>query len=577
MLRTLLIIVLVSVLTLLGWLALGARSPRADFVLTCSEPRTLDPQRVSWLSEIQLAGAMFEGLTRLNAETFRPEPAVAGRWDVSDDRATYTFDLRPQARWSNGEPVVADDFRFAWLRVLDPRSEAQYASLMFVIRGAEDYYRSRLNDDPADDVPAEAVGIEVLDTLRLRVTLASPCPYFLDLTSFVTFSPTPRATIERWAYRDGHVLRSTQHLWTRPGNMVCNGAFVLAGWDFKRSIRLRRNPYYWDAAAIGVDSIEACITSDPNAALIAYQTGRVDLVTPLERSAAATLLAEQAAGRRHDFHSGDRFATYFYRVNCRRPPLDNPDLRKALGLAIDREAICAHVLRLGESPAYTFVPRGALNLMPRVSATGETIYYQPPAGLGAALGKEEREALAREYLRRSGLDPVATRPLEIAFPPEPEQRLIAEAIQAMWESVLGIHVELRTIEGKVLSSRIRNLDYDLARSDWFGDYMDPATFLNMFTTDSDQNRTGWSSPRYDRLIAAAAAERDDARRFASLSSAESVLCDDELPILPIFFRRGNYLLNPRFEGLNDNVRDLLPIHLARVARPGRFTTGGASP
>jgi oligopeptide transport system substrate-binding protein len=559
-LRTLLTLILAPPLLLLVWLGLGPGAQRADFVLTCNEPRTLDPQRVSWLDEIQLAGAIFEGLTRLNPETFQPEPAVASRWNGSADGSAYTFHLRPDARWSTGELVTAEDFRFAWLRALDPRSEAQYAHLLFVIRGGEDYYRSRLDEDAANDMPADEVGIRAPAPQTLEVRLARPCPYFLELTSFPTFSPNHRPTLAAWAYRDGQVLRSTQHLWTRPAHIVCNGAFVLARWDFKQSIWLRRNPCYWDAAHIAVRTIEAWITSDPNAALIAYETGRVDLVRGLERSVAVRL----RNSRRRDFHLSDRFATYFYRINCRRPPLDNADLRKALSLTIDREALCAHVLRLGEQPAYTYVPRPALPLMPRTSANGTTIYYQPPEGLGADLSPADRVSLAREYLRRSGFDRIAAdRPLEIAFPPEPEQRLLAEAIQAMWESTLGIPVVLRSLEGKVLSARIRDLDYDLARSDWFGDYLDPGTFLEMFTTDSGQNRTGWSSATYDALIGAASAERDDAQRFALFAQAEQVLCAQELPIIPIFFRRGDYLLRPRFTGLHDNVRDLLPIHRVR--------------
>jgi ABC-type oligopeptide transport system substrate-binding subunit len=280
----------------------------------------------------------------------------------------------------------------------------------------------------------------------LPVTLARPCPYFLELTSFVTFSPNHGPTLERWTYRDGCVLRATQHLWPRLGNIVCNGAFLLTSWEFKRHIWLARNPRYWGAASIALRSIEALITSDP----------------------------------------------------------------------------------------------------------------------GTGLSNERRLALARHYLQRSGFDRSADqRALEIAFPPELEQRRLAEAIQAMWESALGIPVTLRSLESKVLSTRIRDLDYDIARSDWFGDDLDPSTFVDMFITGSGQNRTGWSNAGYDCLIATAAAEPHDARRFALLADGERILCVDELPIIPIFFRRGNYLLSPRVTGLNDNVRDVLQIHRAR--------------
>jgi oligopeptide transport system substrate-binding protein len=564
--RLLVALTVLPVAALLTWLAFGVRPQRADFVVAYQEPRTLDPHRVSWAAEIQLANTLFEGLTRLNAETFQPEPAVAARWEVNQEQTRYTFHLRPQARWSNGDPVVAEHFRFAWLRVLDPPVESQYASLLFVIAGAEDYYRSRLNGDASDDVPAERVGIGASDAHTLRVRLVGPCSYFLDLTSFPTLAPVHPPTLERWAYREGRVLRGTRHLWTRPGNLVCNGAFILSGWDFKQRLLLQRNPHYWDAGNIHVDSIEVYLTADLNADLIAYETGRVDLVQSLETAVARVLRGEQQAGRRSDFHLGDRFATCFLRVNCRRPPLDNADLRKALALAIDKPAICTQVLGLGETPADTYVPRGALHLMTRAGPKGETTYYHPPDGLAAGLSYAERVELARAHLRRSGFERVAaTRPIEITYAPHPDIQRVAEAVQAMWESALGIRVELRVVEPKVLNSKINSLDYDVARCNWFGDYLDPSTFLNMFRTHDGQNRTGWSHAEYDRLLAAAGSEADNARRFALFRAAERILCEQQVPIIPLYFRRGAFLLNPAFTGLKDNVRDILPIHRVRQA------------
>jgi oligopeptide transport system substrate-binding protein len=576
-LRVLSLLILVPVATLVLWLALAERQEPADFVVASNVLATIDPHRVSWLDEIQVANALFEGLTRLSAETLQPEPGVAARWDVDDDQQHYVFYLRPDARWSNGEPVVADHFRFSWLCMLDPKVEAQYAFLLFVIAGAEDYYRSRLNDDPSDDLPAGRVGIEAPDARTLRVALANPCPYFLDLTSFPTLAPVYPPTIQRWAYRDGRVLRSTRHLWTRPENIVGNGAFTLARWDFRRRLILRRNPHYWDAGGIEANALEIFITADPSVALLGYETGRLDLVGGLEPEVARVLYERQQAGEREDFHLSDRFATDFLRVNCRRPPLDNANLRKALALAIDKPSLCTYVLGLGETPADTYVPRGALSQMPRRDRAGNTIYYQPPDGLGAGLSYEERVTLAREFLKESGFDQIADeRPIELAYAAEPlQQRRIAEAVQAMWETALGIRVDLRVQERTVLSTRIRNLDYDVARSNWYGDYMDPATFLDMFTTESGQNRTGWTNARYDELITAAAREPDNARRFEQFQQAERILCEEELPIIPLFFRRGNFLLKPRFAGLRDNVRDILLIHRVRFRDQPRARRGGA--
>ncbi len=569
-------LIVVAVATLMLWLGLGREEPRADFVVASDVLRTIDPARVSWLDEIQVTNAMFEGLTRLDPVHYRPEPAVARDWRLDDTRRVYTFHLRPTARWSDGRPVTAGDFRFAWLRVLNPKVQSQYAFLLFVIAGAEDYYRSRLNDNPADDLPAGAVGICAVDPATLRVRLRRPCSYFLDITSFPTLAPVPPETLRRWAYRDGRVLRRTQHLWTRPANIVCNGAFTLARWDFKRRLLLEPNPCYWDADHIAIRSLEIFTTADPGVGLLAYETGRIDLVMGLDPEVARVLYHEQQAGRRPDFHLSDRFATYFFRINCRRPPLDNPDLRKALALAIDKAAICKQVLGLGQTPADTYVPRGALEQMARRGSDGRVLAYEPPEGLGAGLSYDQRVALARQYLRRSGYDQTrGDRALELSYAPDPpRQRRISEAVQAMWETALGIRVDLRVQERKVLSARIRNLDYDIVRSDWYGDYMDPATFLDMFTTGNGQNRTGWSNAEYDRLIAAAALEGDDARRFALFRQAERILCEEELPIIPLFFKTGNFLLRSRFCGLHDNLRDVLPIHRVQIC--GGARVAGAS-
>ena len=567
MLRTLAVLILTPVVLMLALLAATPRRPRADFVVATDALRTVDPHRVSWLDEIQVVAALFEGLTRLNSQTSQPEPAVAERWDWNDSRDAVTFHVRSNARWQNGDAVTAEDFRFAWLRVLEPAVEAQYASLLFVIRGAERYYRSRLDDDPTNDVRADEVGIDVLADRTLRVRLAGPCSYFLDLAAFPTLAPVHRPTIERWAFRDGQVLRSTQHLWARPANIVGNGPFVLTEWSFKRRLILQRNPQYWDRSAIAAETIELDIITDPSAALIGYETGAIDLVRGLPLEIARALDQQARRGARDDFHLGDRFATFFFRVNCQRPPLDDANLRKALSLAIDRAALCEHVLGLGDAPALTYVPRSAINLMPRTAPDGSTVYYRPPDGLGAELSDDERIRFARECLAASGFDRLAAeRPIEISFAPDqPQQRRIAEAVQVMWERALGIRVDLRVLERKVLSERIRQLDYDVVRSDWYGDYMDPSTFLDMYVSDSGQNRTGWANPDYDELIAAAAREADDARRFELFAEAERILCEQGLPIIPIYFKRGNYLLRPGFAGLHDNIRDVLPLH--RVIPP----------
>jgi oligopeptide transport system substrate-binding protein len=578
------IAICIPVAAVLAWLALGRPEPRADFVVASDELRTIDPQRVSYMDEIQVANCLFEGLTRLHPETLRVEPAVAESWSVSPDSRLYSFRLRAGLRWSNGDPLSAEDFRFAWLRVLDPAVESQYASLLFVIDGAEAYYRSRSTSQPA---PASVVGIEALDERTLRVHLRAPCAYFLDLAAFPTLAPLHRLTLEKWAYRDGRVL-PTRHQWTRPENLVCNGPFILDRWDFKRRLLLSRNSQYWDRDAIDLRSIEIVVAASPAAALMAYETGRIDLVRGVEPEVGRALKMKLDAGQRPDFHVAGRFSTFFFRVNCTRPPFDNAALRKALSLAIDRAALCEFVLGLGETAANSYVPPAAIPLMPRTAADGQTVYYQPASGLGCVesenralpqlpiagptaaasfaareLPVSDRLTLARGYLRESGFDP-QSRPIRIAYASDPpQQRRIVEAVQSMWERGLGLRVELEVMERKVLAERIRALDYDVVRSDWYGDYLDPATFLDMYTTGNPQNRTGWSNAEYDRLIAAALAAADARARFDAFHEAERILCEEELPIIPIYFKTGNYLLNPRFTGITAHVTDLLPFHRAR--------------
>ncbi len=304
------------------------------------------------------------------------------------------------------------------------------------------------------------------------------------------------------------------------------------------------------------------MTADPNLALTAYESGRIDLVRTILPETARLLAAQRAAGKRADFQTGERFATFFLRVNCTRPPLDDSVVRRALALAIDKAAICRGVLSLGESPADTYVPPSAIPLMRRPGPNGHSVEYRPPHGLGTGLTAAERAALARELLARGDrLARLRARPLELAFSSDPPvQALVCQAIQEMWQRELGIQVSALRLERKVLSERIRKLDYDVVRSDWYGDYFDPMTFLDMYTSGNGQNRTGWSNVEYDRLIATAASEADDRRRFDALAAAERLLTEDELPIIPIYFRRGSILLRDSFSNLVDNPREILPLH-----------------
>jgi oligopeptide transport system substrate-binding protein len=549
----------------LATLAWSARAPRADFTyINALEPRTLDPALVSWTDEFRLGRALFEGLTRLNDRTFRPEPGVAERWLVSADRKTYVFYLRPGARWSNGDPVTADDVVFAWRRVLTPAVASEYFYQLYPIKNARRYYESRGDRDPSNDLPFEQVGARVLDERTLEVELGYPCPYFLNLTAFLTLAPVHRATIERWAYRDGPVL-STRHLWTRPANIVCNGPFVIERWQFKRRIRLRRNPHYWDAANIHLTTIEALPIEDVNTALLAYETGAVDMLSIVSSMAARALYAARGAGERDDFHTCRYFATYFYRFNCKRPPLDDARVRQALSLTIDRKAICERILGFGQQPAWCYVPAGSVDGMVQTDADGRPHHYRPAKGLGQDLTASQRVALARRLLAEAGYaGGRGLRPLELLYNRMESHHLIAQALAKRWQDALGVRIDLKQLERNVFSPRVESLDYDIARGGWIGDYMDPMTFLDMYVTDGGHNQTGFSHPEYDRLIRAATHEPHPGKRFEILHRAESLLVGEQLPIAPIYEYIGYYLLNPRFEGIRPDSQLNLLLYRASV-------------
>ncbi len=572
MIRFFLLTILIVAGLLLAALAWSTTERPADFTyVNAQEPRTLDPALISWTDEFRLGRALFEGLTRLNDETFAPEPGVAERWDISKDRKTYTFHLRPDARWSNGDPVVADDFLFAWRRVLTPAVASEYFYQLYPIRNAQRYYESRADRDNSNDLSFHEVGARAVDDRTLQVELAYPCPYFLRLAAFLTLAPVHRPTIERWAFRDGKVLPDS-HRWTRPGNIVCNGAFTIERWEFKRRIRLRTNPHYWDSANTYVDTIDALPIEDVNTALLVYETGAVDLISTVSSVAARVLYERKRSGDRPDFHTCRYFATYFYRFNCRRPPLDDLRVRQALSLTIDRKAICEHILGYGQRPAFCYVPAGSVDEMIQKGPDGQEYRYEPAEGIGHDLSWDERVALARERLAEAGFPKgQGLRPLELLYNRIEAHHLIAQAIANRWQETLGIQVDLKQLERNVFSPRVESLDYDIARGGWIGDYLDPMTFLDMYVTDGGHNQTGFSHPKYDRLIRESTGEPHPGKRFEILHRAEELLVGEQLPIAPIYEYVGYFLLNPAFANIRPDSQLTLLVHRVRP----RTVAGGA--
>lgn len=491
---------------------------RPDLVfIQSAEPETIDPALATDQVSMRISSALFEGLCRVTVGG-RAEPGVAERWEISDDRLTYTFHLRSDSFWSTGEPVTAQDFVNSWRRVLEPETGADYATLLHVIANAKAYSEGTLRD-------FAEVGVKASDPKTLFVRLANPTPYFIDLCSFITFAPVHVATIARHGTA-----------WIKPANIVTNGAYRMEEWLLDDRIRLRKNPQYWDAANVKMATVEVKPVSDANTALSYFHTGQADLM--MDKGMVPPTLTDRLKQQTY-FHTGPFLGTWFVRMNVTKPPFTDARVRRAFALALDKRRITEKITKLGERSAWGLTPPGA----------GQD--YQPPPGL------DYNVAAARALLIEAGFPNGKGFPrVEYLYIPLPIERNIAVELQSMWQEALGVTVNLVKQEQKIWLDSMRKLNYHLCRSSWVGDYNDPSTFLDMFTTGNGNNRTGWTSARYDGLIGQAAREPDVQRRNQVFQDAERHLISEEAPIVPVYWYVGvQFFHADRLTGVQPNLID----------------------
>ncbi len=497
---------------------------RADLVLlNGAEPETVDPAVITGQPEGRIAYALYEGLTAYD-ETGTARPGVAERWDLSTDGRTYTFHLRSNARWSNGDPVTSTDFLRSWQRTLRPETAAEYSYQLHYIRNAKAYNEGRIKD-------FAEVGLKAPDAHTLVVTLENPTPFWIDLCAFSTLLPVHIPSVEKY--------EKAGQSFTRPGRLIGNGAFVLTEWRLFDRIRLTKNPLYWNADHVGMRTIDVLPAAKPMTAFNFYATGAADLL--MDKGLAPSMLMEELK-HRPDFHAAPFLGNYFVRFNCTRKPFNDPRVRLAFSLVVDKPYLTEKITRAGEPPAHSLVPP-------------DTAGYQPPHGPAR---DPER---ARKLLAEAGYPGGSGFPLVYYLykgDSELDQSIGVE-LQSTFQRELGIRIQLTQQEWKVYLNSLSSLDYDLCRSTWVGDYKDPNTFLDMFVTNGGNNRTGWSAPRYDTLIAQAAAELDPVKRFAVFHEAESLLLNDA-PLCPLFYYVGIQFYDPaRLGGVAANVIDEHPL------------------
>jgi oligopeptide transport system substrate-binding protein len=506
---------------LLGFAGCNRAMDRADFIfLNGAEPETLDPSLITGQPEGRLASALFEGLTSFD-EHGQVTQGVAEKWDISPDGRVYTFHLRHNARWSNGEAVTARDFRDTWRRTLAPDTGAEYAYQLYYVHNGRPFNEGSLKD-------FSKVGAVALDDWTLQVTLENPTPFFLDLCATTPLFPVHLPSVEKWGDE-----------WIKPGHCVSNGAYELAEWRINDRIRMVKNPFYWDATHVGMRSVDALPISVANTAFNFYMAGQADLI--LDKGLTPLALLNDLRTR-PDFHSAPFLGTYFIRFNVTRPAFKDARVRRAIALVIDKNLIVEKITRAGEVPADSFVPPGAAG-------------YQPPQGL-----KRNPEE-ARRLLAEAGYPGGKGFPLVTYLYSAGElNEAIAVELQSMFHRELGINIGLQRQEWKVYLNSMNNLDFDFCRASWVGDYDDPNTFLDMFVTGGGNNDSGFANPAYDKLIAAAAREVDQKKRFDIFRTAEHMLVSEEAPIYPLYYYVGIQFYNgDRLGGIAANLLDEHPV------------------
>ena len=502
--------------------------PEELWINNGSEPEWLDPNRCSDSTGGEIIWNTFAGLVQAHPVTLEPEPDIATHWDVAPDGRTYTFHLRPST-WSDGRPLTAHDFVWSFRRLVDPRTGSKYATNGAIFQGGTAVV--------AGEAPPESLGVRALDDLTLEVQLEDPLPYFLSFLTFYSFMPIPRHAIEALEARG-----LDPDLWTRPEHVVSNGPYRMVEWKFRQRMVFERNPRYWDAAAVAIERVRVAMVESATTALNMYTAGEFDW--PGGNTALPAEFMDHLE-RFEDFRVHPYNAVAFYWFNTQAPPLNDPRVRRALSLAIDREALVKHVTRGGQIPTADLVPDGLAG-------------YR---GLGSPIHDPEA---ARRLLRQAGYPSGAdVPPITITYNTSEGHKQIAEAIQQMWKQELGIAITLENQEWKVFLSNVQRMNFQICRMGWIGDYADPYTFLELLSGACGNNHSNWKSADYDRLLREANRQPEAARRLEMFREAEATALAEQ-PLIPLYVYTRSQLVKPYVRGIEGNHQDRHPWKHIRI-------------
>jgi len=483
-----------------------------------AEPQTLDPHRAEGVPSSNILRNLFEGLT-LEAANGDVIPGAAESWEISDDALLYTFHMRPDGRWSNGDPVTAADFEFGLRRSVDPKTLSYYASILGPIKNAEQIILGEL--------PAEALGVEAVDDLTLVIRLNGPTPYLPGLLNHNVAYPVHAGSVEKYGNR-----------FARPGNLVGNGAYVLDEWVVQDYIKLVRNRNYRDDAKSHIEEAYFYPTENQDAELKRFRAGEFDVTEQVPYQQLDWIRKNLG----DDLVIAPYLGSYYFGYNVTRPPFkDNAPLRKALAMVIDREIITERITGAGEIPAYGWVP-------PVTGYTGQQVEW-------ASWTQEERNAEAQRLYAEAGYSEENPLSVEILYNTNENHKRLSVAIASMWKQTLGVEATLVNQEWKVfLETRRRKETTEVFRAGWIGDYNDAFTFSQLRYSRNEMNHSGYASPAYDALLERAAMESDPVARAKVMEESERLLLAD-MPVIPLYFYVSKHLVKPWVGGRQTNIMD----------------------
>lgn len=483
------------------------------------EPQTLDPHLAEGLPSAHILRDLFEGLTSESPEG-RIIPGAAVRWNISRDGKTYTFYLRRDARWSNGDPVTAEDFVYGLRRSASPKTASNYAQVLLPIANAFEVL--------SGDLPVRQLGVRALDEYTLQISMRDPTPYFLALLTHSVTYPVHRASV----IKHGSTF-------SRPGSLVSNGAYVLKDWVIRSRIELDKNENYWDAENVIIEKVFYYPFKDQSTALKQFRGGKLQWTSSVPANQFKWLQEHYP----DELVISPWLGSYFFGFNLQREPfIENPELRMALALALDRDLLTEKVTQFGELPAYNLVPPGIRN-------------YISPLPQWAEWTQGERSAQARQLYADAGYSEDNPLSFEIRYYGGGNNKKMALAVSSLWKQVLGVHSTLVNEDYKVfLQNREQKVLTQVFLAGWISDYADAYSFLNLFRTAHGRNDYGYSNSLYDALLDEIAAERIPSRRRRLMFEAERMLLT-ETPFIPVYTYVTKRMVNPRLKGWQSNVMD----------------------